>query len=110
MVEEIENLYIHGEEVFFKAEVGGFSPSNDFPTLRLPLPVTADSKAHAEIGLTTAGGFKGCRRCNVTGTCIAERRHYYYGNFRYRFRNPAEERSLEVNRTHGRNAESFIGS
>ena len=62
-------------------------------------------KAHAEIGLTTAGGFKGCRRCNVTGTYIAERRHYYYGNFRYRFRNPAEERSLEVNRTHGRNAD-----
>ena len=43
----------------------------------LPLLVTADSKAHVEIHLTTAGGFKGCRRCNVTGTYIAERRHYY---------------------------------
>jgi len=54
LVEEIENLFIHGEEVFFKAEVEGFSPPNDFSTLcLLPLLVTADSKAHAEIGLTT---------------------------------------------------------
>ena len=106
LVEEIENLFINGEEVFFKAEVEGFSPLNDFPTLRLlPLLVTADSKAHAEIGLTTAGGYKGCRRCNVSGTYIAERRHYYYGNFRYRFQNPAEERSLELNRRNGRRAD-----
>ena len=69
LVEEIENLFIHGEEVFFKAEVEGFSPPNDFPTLHLlPLPVTVDSKAHDEIGLTTAGWYKGCRRCNVSGT------------------------------------------
>ena len=106
MFEEIENLFIHGEEVFFKAEVEGFSPPNDFPNLHLlPLLVTADSKAHAEIGLTTAGGYKGCRHCSVSGIYIAERRHYYYGNFRYRFRNPAKERSVGDNQKNGRRAD-----
>lgn len=49
LVEEIENLFIHGEEVFF--EVESFSPPNNFPTVRLLLLVTADSKSHTEIGL-----------------------------------------------------------
>ena len=49
LIEEMENLFIHGEEVFFKVE--GFSPPNNLPTVRLLLLVTADSKSHAEIGL-----------------------------------------------------------
>ena len=82
LVEDIENLFLYGE-VFFKGEVEGYSPPNDFHVL--PLLVTADSKAHAEIGLATGGGHKGCHRCTLSGTYISERRHYYYGNFRYRF-------------------------
>ena len=68
-------------------------------------PCHSDSKAHAEIGLTTAGGYKGCRRCNVSGTYIAQIRHYYYSNFRYRFWNPAEECSVGDNRKNGRRAD-----
>lgn len=78
LLKEIEDLYIDGEEVFFKGCDEGV---NDFPTLRvLPLLITADSRAHSEIGLTTAGGYSGCRRCTITGTYIAEKRHYYYGD------------------------------
>lgn len=107
LVEDIENLFLCGEEVFFKGEVEGYSPPNDFPTLRvLPLLVTADSKAHAEIGLTTAGGHKGCRRCTLSGTYISERRHYYYGNFRYRFQHPCPLRKAEMNRAYGREADA----
>ena len=51
LIEEIENLFIHGEEVFFRAEVEGFSPPNNFPTVRLLLLVTDDTKAQTEIGL-----------------------------------------------------------
>ena len=71
---EIEDLYILSEEVFFKAEIESVSPSDDFPTLRvLPLLITADSRAHLEIGLTTAGGYCGCRHCTVIGTYIQEK-------------------------------------
>ena len=51
----------------------------------------------------------------MSGTCVAERCHYYgyflterchyYGNFHYRFRNPAEDCSLVVNRRNGRRAD-----
>ena len=64
-----------------RAEVPGHSPANDIDCLRVtPLLATADSKAHAEIGLTASGGRKGCRRCNVTGEYLPEKHHYYYGN------------------------------
>lgn len=64
-----------------------------FPTLRvLPILVIADSKAHAEIWLTTAGGHKGCRWCFVSSAYVTERCHYYYGNFQQRYRFPAINR------------------
>lgn len=73
LVDDLANLYIEGEEVFFKAQVEGHSPSNDTAVLQvLPILLTADFKAHAEVGLTNAGGLNGCRRCHVTGTlCIS---------------------------------------
>ena len=96
-------MYIDGCETFFKTAVDGYSPANDiFKLCVLPLIITADSKAHAEIGLTTAGGHKGCRRCLVSGEYIPERRHYYYGNFRKRYRYPADQRSAEDNRMYGK--------
>ena len=99
LLKEIEDLYIHGEEVFIKVEIEGISPSNDFPTLRvLPLLITADSHAHSEIGLTTAGEYCGCRRCTVIGTYIQDKRQYYYGNFRCRFRFRSALRTAEDNR------------
>ena len=88
-------------------EPRNYSPSSDFPTLRvLPLLVTAESKAHAEIGLITAGGHKGCRRCFVSGTYVPERCHYYYGNFQQRYRFPANDRDPASNRQYGRQADS----
>ena len=59
-------------EVFFKAAVPGFSPSADLATLRvLPLLCTADLRAHSEMGLTSAGGRKGCRRCEMVGQHVS---------------------------------------
>ena len=59
LLKEIEDLYMDmdREEAFFKGCDEGM---NDFLTLRvLPLLITADSRAHSEIGLTTAGGYSG---------------------------------------------------
>ena len=102
-------MYIHGEEVFFKAEIEGISPSDDFPTsCVLPLLITADSRAHSEIGLTAAGGYCGCRRCTVIGTYIQEKRHYYYGNFRCPFRFRCALRTAEDNRVKGRQVDQAL--
>ena len=70
----------------------------------LPLLITADSRAHSEIGLTTAGGYSGCRRCTITGTYIPEKQHYY-GNFRYRFRFRCPLRTTESNQEKGRHVD-----
>ena len=83
LFQELEDLYIDGQEVFFSAEVAGHSPANDIACLRvIPLLATADSKPHAEIGLTASGGRKGGCRCNVIGY-LPEKHHYYYGNMQY---------------------------
>ncbi len=66
------------------------------------LLAAADSKAHAELGLTKAGGKYGCRRCGVEGTYIASRKHYYYGDFHRRFYHPAEPKTAKNNRADGR--------
>ena len=100
---EIEDLFIDGEEVLFNADIEGISPSDDFPTLRVvPLLITADSRAHSEIGLTTAGEYCGCRRCTVMVTYIQEKRHYYYGEFRCRFPFRSALRTVEDNRRDAR--------
>ena len=39
------------------------------------------------------GGKVGCRRCLVNGVYIPAKRHYYYGNFGQRYRNPSPFRS-----------------
>ena len=90
----LEELFIIGEEIFFRSEILGVSEENDCPTLRvLPLLVTADSKAHHEIGLTSAGGHRGCRRCHIGGTYVPEKHHYYYGSFQKWFWTPCPPRS-----------------
>ena len=77
LFQELEDLYIDGQEIFFSAEVAGHSAANDIACLRvIPLLATADSKAHAEIGLTASGGRKDCRGCNVTGEYLSEKHHY----------------------------------
>ena len=66
-----EDLYIDGQELFYSAEIPGYSPANDIACIWVvPLLATADSKAHAEMGLTAAGGIKGCWRCNVTSRSL----------------------------------------
>ena len=106
LIREIEELFIEGEQVFFKEGVPGVSTEDDYPTLRLiPLLTTADSKAHHEIGLTSAGGLKGCRRCTVSGDYVPERRHYYYGHFQFRFWNPYPPRTAQEDRQSGREAD-----
>lgn len=99
LIDEIEELYINGTEVFFKSAVVGHSPANDTAILRVvPLLFTADLRAHAEIGLSSAGGRKGCRRCEVIGTYVPTSNHYYYGNFLERYRQPSLPRTTQSNR------------
>ena len=80
----------------------------EFPTLMvIPHFVTADSKAHSEIGLTNTRGYRGCCCCFLGGTYILEKKkHYYYGNFRYRYRYPVESRTAVLNRQYGSNVDS----
>ncbi len=107
LLNDLIDLYIEGQEVFFKRGIEGYSVPDDTPLLRVvPLLLTADLRAHAEVGLTSAGGFKGCRRCHVAGEYIAERNHYYYGNYQYRYRFPASPRTACSNRTLGREVDS----
>lgn len=106
MIREIEELFVEGEQVFFKEGVPGFSEADDYPTLRLiPLLTTADSKAHHEIGLTSAGGMKGGRWCAVSGDYVPERRHYDDGHFQFRFWNPSPPRTTQEDRLSGRAAD-----
>ena len=92
LIEEVEHLFLNGKSVFLKSKVPNYSPKNDTFSLRvIPLLVTADMKAHAEIGLTSAGGRKGCRRCEVVGEYVASKRHYYYGIFLTRYHHPPAE-------------------
>lgn len=84
----------------------GFSEADDYPTLRpIPLLPTADSKAHLKIGLTSAGGMKGCRWCTVSGDYVPECRHYYYGHFQFRFWNLSPVRTAQEDRQSGRAAD-----
>ena len=107
LIEEVEDLYINGEEVFFKSGIPNVSPPEDFALLRmLILLVTADSRGHSEIGLTCAGGLHGCRRCKVAGKYVAERRHYYFGDFNERCYVAAEKRDAEENRQFGKHVDS----
>ena len=99
LIDELTTLYIEGQEVFFKSSVEGHSEPDATSTLRaLPLLLTADMKAHAKVGLTGAGGFKGCRRCDLEGEYLREFSHYYYGQFQYRYRFPVPHRTAEENR------------
>ena len=99
LLHEIEELYISGSEVFFKSAVAGHSPANDTAVLRLvPLLFTADLRAHAEIGLYSAGGRKGCRRCELIGSYVRESNHYYFDGFHARYHDPSPLRSVEVTR------------
>ena len=96
LIEENEESFLHGTKVFFKSSVAGHSLANDTFNLRLiPLLLTADMKAHAEIGLTSAGGKKGCRRCEVVGEYVQSKHHYYYGNFLKRYYHRTEEQTAE---------------
>ena len=98
LVDELASLYINGQQVFYKSSVEGYCGRDDTPTLRaLPLLLTADLKAHTEVGLTGAGGFKGCRRCHLEGEYLRECSHYYYGQFQYTFRFPAPLRTAADN-------------
>ena len=107
LIRQIEELYIEGEEVYFSAPVPGFSSGDSFATLRaLPLLIRADSKAHHEIGLTSAGGVRGCRRCKVEGKYIPERRHYYYGDFHLRYWRTCPNRSVVEERCNGRRVDA----
>ena len=106
LIREIEELFVEGEQIFFKEGVPGFSEADDYPTLRLiPLLTTADSKAHHKIELTSAEGKKGCRRCTVSRDYVPERRHYYYGHFQFRFWNPSPPRTAQEDRQSGRAAD-----
>ena len=106
LIEELEYLFIEGEQVFFSKDIPELSNKDTFPTLRaIPLLITADSKAHHEIGLTSAGGHKGCRRCHVQGVYVPEKRHYYFGSFQRRYWAPCLPRNVDVDRENGKAAD-----
>ena len=69
---------------------------------------TADSKAHHEIGLSSSGGHKGCRRCTLSGEYVPEKRHYYYGYFQKRFWYPCLPRTASEDRINGQAADGAI--
>ena len=73
LIDELEYLFIEGEQVFFSKTIPELNSDDSCPTLRaIQLLITADSKAHHEIGLTSAGGHKGCRRCQLCGVYVVE--------------------------------------
>lgn len=103
LLEEIEELYINGSEVVFAKSVDDY-PSNDICTLRLiPLLFTADMIAHAEIGLVSCSGYKGCRRCDVTSEYINS--HCRFCNFQKRYTYPCKRRTAIKNRLYGKQAD-----
>ena len=109
LIEEVEQLFLNGKPVFFKSNVPNYSPKNDTFSLRvIPLLVTADMKARAEIGLTSAGGRKGCRRCEVVGEYVASKRHYYYGNFLTRYHHPPAERNATESLKRGKEVDILL--
>jgi hypothetical protein len=95
LIDELEYLFIEGEQVFFSKTISEFNSDDPCPTLRaIPLLVTADSKAHHEIGLTSAVEHKGFRRCQVCGVYVVEKRHYYFGGFQRRYWTPCTPRTV----------------
>lgn len=58
--------------------------------------MTADMKAHAEIGLSCAGDQKGCRRCEIVGEYVPSCKHYFYGNFLFRYYNQLPDKAAET--------------
>ena len=92
-------------EVFFSKAVEGHSPSNDNALLRVvPLLFSGDMIAHSEIGLVTHSGYKGCRRCYVTGTYFAN--SCRFGQYQQRYRFPAKSRDAQIYRKHGKDVDS----
>lgn len=109
LIREIEELFINGKQVFFKSAVDDYSNENaTFKVRVLPLLITADMKAHAEIGLTTAGGKKGCRRSELEGTYIPSRRHYYYGDYLSLYHNRPNARKADESLRRGLEVENAI--
>lgn len=109
LVNDLTDLYIDGKEVFFKLDIDGYSPPSDSAPLRVvPLLLTADLKAHAEVSLSSAGGLHGCRRCDVGGEYIPARSHYYYGNFQYCIRYPSVNRTVDSNRVRVKEVDSAV--
>ena len=48
----------------------------------------------------------GCRKCLNVGVYIPEKRRYYYGNFRQRYRHPAALRTAAYQLQHGKATEN----
>ena len=87
LMEELEELYIDGMEVLFSMSVEAYPP-NDCVTLRVvQLLFTADMVAHAELGLQSSSGYKGCRHCEVEAEYNDN--HCRFGIFQERYTTPA---------------------
>ena len=109
LIREIEELFLCGKKVFFKSAVRGYSTQNATFNVRvIPLLLTADMKAHAEVGLTTAGGKKGCRRCDIEGTYVPSRRHYYYGDYLSLYHNRPRPRKADESLKRGLEVENAL--
>lgn len=92
---------------FAKKDVDGVvnSLEGDLVTIRLiPLLLTADMKAHGELGLVNVSGYNGCRRCTVKAEYLSH--HCRYGSFQYRYEHPSSSRTAEQNRLDGKDIDS----
>ena len=58
------------------------------------------------MGLTSAGGRKGCRRCEMVGQYVSGSNHYYYGDVLFRYHHPFEKRTVERNKAFGQRADA----
>ena len=66
LFEELEELYIKGLEMFFKAPVPGSSPAQYTSLHVVPLLATQTWKLMQKL-VSAAGGGKGCRQCELLG-------------------------------------------
>ena len=105
LIEDLCSLYIDSEQVLYaKKDFVCSEGEESTPTLRvIPLLLTADMIAHAEVGLVCSSGKSCCRRCMVEADYINN--HNRPGDFQYRSVYPCQPKSAEEIRCQGKKAD-----
>lgn len=100
LLQDISTGFIDGFKVFSyprEIEIEGYQTSEVETVRVLLLCWTGDHPGQCECGKFLNQGKSGCRRCKVVGRLLenSTNTHVYYGENRYHFRYPWEERSIE---------------